>query len=227
MINSLNFIDGINGLAGGLGAIAFGVFAYLFYMGGLPQLALLSIAFMGAIIGFLTYNYGKKAAIFMGDNGSTVIGFVMAIFALKSLNGLSGTAMTSVLPIVLSLVAIPVLDLFAVVGLRVAKGQSPFVGDRTHLHHLLTDSGMSHPEACQFIFSWLVGSVAIFQFSLITSPVVAFLLITGLYTAVRVKYTSTTTPVVISLAKLDKPVVQRIPTARLARKWSYLSSFLF
>jgi len=111
MINSLNFIDGINGLAGGLGMLTMLVFAGLFYSIGHFTLTWIALAYMVALGGFMVFNYGQKASIFMGDNGSTVLGFLMAIFALKLFQVLPIASIAAALPILLTVIAIPILDL--------------------------------------------------------------------------------------------------------------------
>lgn len=209
MINSLNFIDGINGLAGGLGILTMSVCACLFYVSGYFNLTWIALAYSMALGGFMVFNFGKKASIFMGDNGSTVLGFLMAVFALKLFQVMPIVAVDAALPILLTVLAIPILDLTAVVAIRLKKGKSPFVGDRTHIHHLLTDNGMSHPVACQFIFFWLIGLIALFYFEIVSTLGMAGLLIMGTYLMVRMKYTITP---VTAPAKWDKPSQQPSPS---------------
>ena len=209
MINSLNFIDGINGLAGGLGILTMAVCACLFYTVSYFNLTSITLAYGIALGGFMVFNFGKKAGIFMGDNGSTVLGFLMAIFALKLCQLLPIIAVNTALPILLTAIAIPILDLVVVVVIRLKKGKSPFVGDRTHIHHLLTDNGMSHPTACQFIFLWLLGLIGIFYFEIVYTLGMAGGLIMATYLLVRMKYTIEP---VIAPAKWDKPNQQPSPS---------------
>jgi len=209
MINSLNFLDGINGLAGGLGILTMLVCAYLFYASGLFSLTWMALAYSVALGGFMIFNFGQKASIFMGDNGSTVLGFLIAIFALKLFQLLPIVAVNAALPILLTVIAIPILDLVAVVVIRLKKGKSPFVGDRTHIHHLLTDNGMSPPAACQFIFLWLLGLITLFYFEIVYTIGMTGVLIMGIYFLVRLKYTIP--PVTVS-AKWDKPKQQPSPS---------------
>jgi len=188
LINSINFIDGINGLAGGFGVFAMLVLGLLFYQFHLIELMLLSIAYAVAISGFLVFNFGKQAAIFMGDNGSTVLGFIVSVFALKIVQVPTLHTIPAALPIVCSLLAIPVLDLLYVALSRMAKGLSPFVGDRNHIHHLLTNENMSHPLACGFIAVWLVGLVLILSLQTTTAYYSSYTLIIGSYLLVRIYF---------------------------------------
>ena len=213
MINGMNFLDGINGLAGGIGLITASIFAVIFYANGYLEFAFFALAYMGALLGFLTFNFGKKAAIFMGDNGSTILGFLLAIFALKSWHISNEMNIDlRLITISLTLIALPILDLFGVVIVRLSKKQSPFQADRKHIHHLLIDNGKSHPEACYFIFVWLLGLVTIFYFEWVVNLPIASVLIVGSYVAIRFFLTAAKSPS-ISVAKWGKPVPQPSPTA--------------
>ena len=189
LINSYNLIDGINGLAGGLGFISMLLFGSLFMSIGLTHLSWIAFAYAIAIGGFLVFNFGKKATIFMGDNGSTVLGFLIGIFTLKMLQ--IGTITTDFKPLLLvtTAIAIPILDLGYVAFVRMAKGYSPFIGDRNHIHHLLTDSGLSHPAACAIIFCWLGCLLVLLSLSQSTFHISTLLLIGGSYFLMRLYYT--------------------------------------
>ena len=204
LINSINFMDGINGLAGGIGLISMGVFGSLFFLLGMFDLVLMVAAFMVALSGFLVFNYGEKAAIFMGDNGSTVLGFILAIFAMKgtqvfpmSENVLGWTLIAAVL-------SIPILDLCAVVFIRAAKGISPLKADRIHIHHLITDSGLTHPESCKVIWTWLMLLI-VCCFVPIKLPM--FSMVICSYILLRTKYTPTT-PFVYADLEVEKQRIQ-------------------
>ncbi len=213
MINGVNFMDGINGLAGSLGAIATAIFASIFYTYGYTELALLALVYFGALLGFLSYNFGKKAAIFMGDNGSTVMGFLLAIFALKVWNFSGELANGKMLSnIALGLIALPILDLFGVVIFRLLNRQSPFQADRNHIHHLVTDAGNSHPKTCLIILVWVIALITIFYFGIISNILIASLVISLSYLFLRVAYSNTKSPA-ISPVKWGKPVPQPSPIA--------------
>ncbi len=148
-INAFNLIDGINGLSGTLGTVASLAFGGFFYTHGQEELALVSFAYAGALLGFLRYNFGQKAKIFMGDNGSMVLGYFMALMAIATIKighteagDLAGSIQLSI-----GIMALPVVDMTKVFIGRVLGGKSPFYGDRSHVHHLFVDNGFSHPAA--------------------------------------------------------------------------------
>lgn len=214
MINGVNFIDGINGLAGSVGLVGISFFAISFYSIGLYHLFHFSLLYIAVLLGFLTYNFGKKAAIFMGDNGSTVLGYLMAVFSIKVLQVTAWESSTSFYILsVFTVIALPVLDLFAVVLIRLSKKQSPFKADRIHLHHLLTDSGKSHPASCQYILVWLIGLSLIFYYQPLPSFSLNLFLIIGSYVFIRYRYTFKVPA--ISAVKWDKPAQRPMPTPEL------------
>ncbi|MCC6724409.1 MAG: undecaprenyl/decaprenyl-phosphate alpha-N-acetylglucosaminyl 1-phosphate transferase [Saprospiraceae bacterium] len=162
LINAYNLIDGINGLSGGLGVIASLVFGLVLAQRGEQDLALACFSLTGALLGYLNYNFGKKALIFMGDNGSTILGFLTALMAMAIMDGeensISGG---SNLSLVFAVVSIPVVDVFKVAFIRVLNGKSPFQPDRSHVHHLYTDKLLSHPTACLLLFGWTMVQVTL------------------------------------------------------------------
>lgn len=211
MINGMNFLDGINGLAGGIGLITTTIFSLIFYSTGHFDLSILSLAYAGTLLGFLWYNFGKKAKIFMGDNGSTILGFLLAILALKTWSiPMNATATLNIIPISLVLIALPLLDLFGVIIVRLSNKKSPFLADRMHIHHLLTDSGYTHPEASSFLLTWMVSIAGIFYFNIISSIIIAIILIISSYLVIRLYFTPAKSPS-ISVAKWDKPAPQPSP----------------
>ncbi len=178
MINAFNLIDGINGLAGGFGLIGCIVFGVLLAEHGSFELAMASFAYAGAILGFLFFNYGKKARIFMGDNGSTVLGFFMSVLVLGIFKAEGTTAMvfsSSAWLVVLAVVSIPVIDVFKVMSFRLAHFRSPFSPDRSHIHHLFTDGLLSHPMACAVLHGWtmLLVGLAIYFPTFLTVTTIA------------------------------------------------------
>ena len=153
-INAYNFIDGINGLAGGLGLLGSLFIATLFMNRGETNLAALCLAYGGSLAGFLVYNFRNKAKIFMGDCGSTVMGFLMAAMILAVLKiDVAAGKMTS-WPTLLALVSVPIIDLLKVIVWRLLRGRSPVCPDRSHIHHLLVDGVFSHPLAALLLIGW-------------------------------------------------------------------------
>ncbi|WP_224490287.1 MraY family glycosyltransferase [Robertkochia flava] len=154
IINAFNLIDGIDGLAGMLGSVILSVFAALFHFAGYPFYSLLSVCLAGGLAAFLIFNLSHTRKIFMGDTGSMIVGFIMAIFtvkllALRSTNELELPFKPEVLPIIaLSILIVPLFDTGRVFVMRIMNGKSPFDPDRNHLHHILIDKlHLSHRRA--------------------------------------------------------------------------------
>lgn len=148
LMNAVNLIDGINGLAGCFGLLASLIFSYFFWKLNAVPFLYISLAMCGCLSGFLVYNF-TPARIFMGDTGSLFLGFTLSVFCIKFINLsllLDGKSDVSVsaLPLVFSILVIPVVDTIRVFILRVNKNKSPFDADRNHLHHILLDLELSH-----------------------------------------------------------------------------------
>jgi UDP-GlcNAc:undecaprenyl-phosphate GlcNAc-1-phosphate transferase len=149
IVNAFNLIDGVDGLAGTIGLIVNLTFAILFIQMGQIELASLAFSMVGAIVGFLYYNY-SPAKIFMGDTGSLLIGLVSIVLAIKfiELNKFTETnydpIFISAPAIAVAIIIIPLFDTFRVFFLRVIKGQSPFKADRNHIHHRILSLGFTH-----------------------------------------------------------------------------------
>ncbi|WP_439234911.1 UDP-N-acetylglucosamine--undecaprenyl-phosphate N-acetylglucosaminephosphotransferase [Lonepinella koalarum] len=152
IINAFNMIDGIDGLLGGLSSVAFAGVGILMYMDNQYDLARWCFALIVAIIPYAMFNlcipFGKKYKIFMGDSGSTLIGFTIIWILLLSTQG-KGHPMNPVTA--LWLVAIPLIDMVAIIYRRLRKGKSPFRPDRLHVHHLMVRAGLTHKQAFMLI----------------------------------------------------------------------------
>ena len=151
--NAFNLIDGIDGLAGGIGFMSLLTLGLFLTFNGDRQTALVAFAFAGALLAFLYFNF-NPARIFMGDTGSLVLGFVVAVLCIRLLqvNAANPAPVLSHAPVfVFAVVMIPVFDTLRVFAVRIWKGRSPFVADRTHIHHLLTNEGFSHSFAAKLI----------------------------------------------------------------------------
>ncbi len=166
-INAFNLIDGIDGLAGGLSIIALSTFSALFYFAHVYGFAFLSAALAGSCLGFLFFNF-SPARIFMGDTGSLTIGFFLAVFSIRALqlpeNIFYNTFNINTFYIVFALVFLPSLDAARVFMARIIKGLSPFKPDRTHIHHLMLNVGMTHKSASLTLYftQIIILSLAIF-----------------------------------------------------------------
>ena len=146
--NAVNLTDGLDGLAGGLSFLTLSGIAYLAYLSSDLTVLVLTVPFLGAILGFLRYNT-YPARIFMGDGDSQLLGFMMGVLAVLLTDSSRGPFTPS---LALFLLGLPFLDTLGVTGQRLAEGRSPFVGDRAHIHHKLLTVGLTHYEAVTVIY---------------------------------------------------------------------------
>ncbi len=151
--NAFNLIDGIDGLAGSLGFMSLVTLGIFLELNHNNASSLIAFAMAGGILGFLFFNF-NPARIFMGDTGSLVLGFTIAILCIQLMQS-NATAINPVLPhapvFALGVVLIPVFDTIRVFAIRIWKGKSPFTADKTHIHHLLTKAGFSHGHTTKLI----------------------------------------------------------------------------
>ena len=174
IVNAMNFVDGLDGLAAGLGlitALAICIFSMgllrdhggdvLFY----PP-AVISVVLAGACLGFLPHNF-HRAKIFMGDSGSMLIGLMLAAASTTAAGPISQTAygardvfaLLSPFLLVVAVMFVPALDMLLAIVRRTRAGRSPFSPDKMHLHHRLLQIGHSHRRVVLLIYLW-VGIVA-------------------------------------------------------------------
>lgn len=139
--NSVNLIDGLDGLAGTIvfiSSILFGVFFYPEF----PQYTFVGFALAGGILGFLRYNI-VSAKIFMGDTGSLVCGFILSVLAIEFIE----LDITESAPVVaISIIFVPLFDTLRVFAIRIFNGNSPFSPDKNHIHHYLLGFNLSHQQ---------------------------------------------------------------------------------
>lgn len=146
--NVVNLIDGLDGLAAGVSAIASLTVILVAFQMGYFHVAILTAALAGAIIGFIRYNF-NPATIFMGDTGSMFIGYMLAAI---SVYGAVKTAATIALIVPAIALGLPILDTAFAIMRRYVNGRPIFQPDKGHLHHRLLDKGMSHKEAVLFMY---------------------------------------------------------------------------
>ena len=152
--NAFNLIDGIDGLAGTISALAGIALGIVFMLGGQFSEACVAFSLSGAVVGFLYYNW-SPARIFMGDTGSLIIGFTLSLLSIVMVETYNADtavhhlvhSQQSALLLALCILFIPLFDTFRVFTTRILRGHSPFRADRTHLHHYLLDLGCSHRQA--------------------------------------------------------------------------------
>lgn len=156
MMFTTKFLDGIDGLTGGISFIA-GFALFLLSLGptvNQPMTATLAIMFCGALLGYLVYSF-YPATIFFGEGGSTVTGFILGALSII----LGGKIATALL-----VMGIPILDVAWVITQRIFLGKSPFKGDRLHLHFRLLDLGFSQRQTVLILYaiSALFGLTAVY-----------------------------------------------------------------
>ncbi|PHM70977.1 UDP-N-acetylglucosamine--undecaprenyl-phosphate N-acetylglucosaminephosphotransferase [Xenorhabdus sp. KJ12.1] len=146
-INAFNMVDGIDGLLGGLSCVSFGALGILLYESGNTALAFWCFAFIAGILPYIFLNLGllgKRFKVFMGDAGSTLIGFTIIWLLTEATQG----GNRSINPVTaLWIIAIPLMDMVAIMYRRLRKGMSPFSPDRQHIHHLIMRAGFTSRQA--------------------------------------------------------------------------------
>ena len=149
MINSINFIDGLDGLSSGVALIAAVTLGAISLTAGVDQpfIAVLCFALAGALLGFLRWNF-HPATVFVGTSGVMFIGYTLAVLSIL------GSAKVAVALLVLG---VPIIDAFWIIVRRISQRRSPFSPDRGHLHHRLLDVGLSHRQTVLLIYGICIG----------------------------------------------------------------------
>lgn len=182
IINAFNLIDGINGLSGSIGVLISITLGSWFFSTFHYDLAVVAFSLAGALVAFLKYNY-SPAKIFMGDTGSLLVGLVCSILAIKFIEFHrdlpldSPFYMKSVPAVAIGVLILPLYDTARVFITRALKGRSPFYPDRTHIHHLLIDMGLSHMQGT-FVLVFVNFLFIVMVFSLQNVGTLALLLLT-------------------------------------------------
>lgn len=197
-VNAVNFVDGLDGLAGGIVAIGSGAFfSYAYVLArelGLERAttaSLITVATCGIAVGFLFHNW-HPAKMFMGDSGAMLLGFLMAMSGISFTGQLdsgalpaSSDSLPALLPILLPVaaIALPLLDLLLAWVRRTLNGQHPFTADKQHLHHRLLARGHSHWGAVLLMYGWTaVVSVGLVVIALTAQPTAVWVVAGGLLT---------------------------------------------
>lgn len=159
IMNAVNLIDGIDGLAAGISLMVSFCFGIWFYFTGHADYGTACFALSGALLAFLRFNlWGGHNKVFMGDTGSLILGTFLATIAIK-FNELNYVTYSDFYinqsPIfILGLFIVPITDTLRVFTIRVMNGKSPFAPDMNHLHHLLIKSGLTHIQASGFLATY-------------------------------------------------------------------------
>jgi UDP-GlcNAc:undecaprenyl-phosphate GlcNAc-1-phosphate transferase len=201
IINAFNLIDGINGLSGSIAILISLTLGTWFFMVDRIDLAIIAFALIGATLAFLNYNV-TPAKIFMGDTGALLLGLICAILAIsfieynKELAEVGHPrAVASVPAVAFGILILPLFDTLRVFTTRILKKKSPFHPDRTHIHHLLIDSGLTHMQATSILVAVNAAFIVLVYYLqrmgtlnlLILVLVLATFLSTGLYMSVQRK----------------------------------------
>jgi UDP-GlcNAc:undecaprenyl-phosphate GlcNAc-1-phosphate transferase len=184
-VNAFNLIDGLDGLAGSLALLPLLALCYLSASNGHVETAVLTGALSSCLAGFLLFNlrlpWQKQARAFLGDAGSTSLGFLISCLLIRHAQGTESLLKPMA---ALWLVAIPMIDTFTVIALRKLRGAPAFKASKDHLHHILVYGGLS------VLQSWavIVGSSSLFILAVLAGPsvpewvyLVAFLNLLGLH----------------------------------------------
>jgi UDP-GlcNAc:undecaprenyl-phosphate/decaprenyl-phosphate GlcNAc-1-phosphate transferase len=157
VVNAFNFMDNMNGLCAGLGAIGAGWFGLIAAQAGPPQYLVATMAFLiaGALLGFLPYNF-PNASAFLGDSGSHLVGYLLAVLGILPHFYTPRHPRTLAVLAPLLILAVPLADLAWVVLLRWRMGQPFYLGDTNHLSHRLVRRGLSAMQAVLVI--WLLAA---------------------------------------------------------------------
>jgi UDP-GlcNAc:undecaprenyl-phosphate/decaprenyl-phosphate GlcNAc-1-phosphate transferase len=152
IVNAFNFLDNMDGASAGIAAIASSVLLTAAAFNGQVFVSGLAIVFIGALLGFLVFNF-PPASIFMGDAGSLVVGFFVALLTLRTTyyhQAQSGSWYPVLLPLIA--MAVPLYDFTSVTLLRISQGKSPFVGDTQHFSHRLRRRGLTDRQTALTLY---------------------------------------------------------------------------
>tara|TARA_B110000967_G_C18835233_1_gene536295 strand:- start:665 stop:1528 length:864 start_codon:yes stop_codon:yes gene_type:complete len=188
VVNSLNLIDGLDGLASLVSIKFFLIIGGLILVSSKEMFIFFPII-IGALFGFLGHNFRSSKKVFLGDTGSLFVGSIIAFFMLYVLDSsnpiITDSYISRPLLVVLS-IFYPLIDTLRAVILRSYKGRSPFVADRIHLHHRLVDKGYEHWMAsvlilCLSIFLAVLNFLVYAKIGLLLCVVITMLLCLIIY----------------------------------------------
>ncbi len=169
LVNAFNLIDGVDGLASGIGLIAAITYGAWLYLAGDIALSLLAFVLAGSLVGFLVFNW-HPARIFMGDSGSLMIGAIISVLAMKVVDHDTSRLPTYLKQIptpifAMAVIAYPLVDTLRIFVYRMSRGISPFAADRNHIHHRLMDLKLGHRRTTALLYFY---SVLVIALSLVT-----------------------------------------------------------
>ena len=176
MINAMNHSDGLDGLAGGESLLSLGGIAYLSWLAGGTAVSLIAFATIGGLFGFMRFNT-YPARIFMGDGGSTFLGYTLGFLAVL-LTQQVNPALSPALPALL--LGLPIADIIGVFAQRIYHRVNWFRATKNHIHHRLLNLGFQHHESVMVVYS----VQALLVFCAVLMPYEADALILGIYAVV-------------------------------------------
>ena len=156
IINAYNMVDGVNGLSSGLCIVCGLYYAIIFWHRMEYSDCALAVCFSASMLPFFFHNvFGKKSRMYIGDSGTMVMGIIVTWFSIRILSSTHNPNIEGIgfllaehevglVAMVLSIASVPVFDTVRVMFMRILAGKSPFVGDKTHLHHIFISVGFSH-----------------------------------------------------------------------------------
>jgi UDP-GlcNAc:undecaprenyl-phosphate GlcNAc-1-phosphate transferase len=146
IVNAFNFLDNMDGLSAGIAVITSSILFTAAALNGQVFIGAMALIFIGTLLGFLVFNF-PPAKIFMGDAGSLVVGFFVALLSLRTTyynQAQSGQWYSVFVPLIV--MAVPLYDFISVTLLRVCQGKSPFVGDTQHFSHRIKKRGLTDTQ---------------------------------------------------------------------------------
>ena len=159
-VNMLNLIDGIDGLASGISVVAFSFFAYVGFVEADYYNMLVSMAGMGCLIPFMYYNMFSDRKIFLGDNGSLVMGIILGYLCLDFISVTNNSSDQlfggNKIIVLMSVFSYPLVDTLRVFVVRILRKKSPFSADKNHIHHHLLRLGLSHRKATLVVIVYTI-----------------------------------------------------------------------
>ena len=166
-VNMLNLIDGIDGLASGFSIVALAFFAIISFFSVNYVSLILSVAVLGSLLSFFYYNVYSVKKIFLGDNGSLLLGSILIYLTLDFLS-FDNTAILLVgnnkILVLMSLFSYPLVDTIRIFAVRILRKKNPFSADKNHIHHHLLRLGFSHKRATTFILVYTCSILIISLF---------------------------------------------------------------
>lgn len=168
IVNSFNLIDGVDGLAAGIGFISAVSFGLWFFFADNISLSMIAFVLAGSLLGFLIFNFAP-AKIFMGDSGSLTLGVIMSVLAIRAVETNPESipdafSHVSTPVFAMAILAYPLVDTLRVFLHRAVRGVSPFQADKNHIHHKLLRVGLNHSQTVLvlYVFNMLCILTAIY-----------------------------------------------------------------